>query len=121
MTSWELIHAVVADVAAETGNSPVNLLNKDKRPHVARARSLALWVIRAVFGTASQCSYPRLARMFSFRDHTAALKAVAMTEIAIQAERQWEFVVGGVYTMVSVKELAERLYQKYACMPTVAS
>lgn len=68
--------AIVAAVAAEVGTSRQELLSRNRRPAVVRARHLAMYLAREL----TDASLPDIGRAFGGRNHTTVLHAVRRVE-----------------------------------------
>ncbi len=62
---------ILASAAAVVGVSVRELISKDRHRPLARARMVAIWLIRRDL----RWSYPHLGRVFGNRDHTTAISA----------------------------------------------
>lgn len=104
MTDTELVQAVVREVAALTGNDPIDLFNKDKRMQITQARGIVFWILRAAGGM----SFPVLGKQFGCH-HTAVMYLHTKTCNAIRGDASWRFWVGDDRTWINVKSVADKV------------
>lgn len=67
----QTVATILDRVSTLTGVHPNEMLNRGRRPDVAEARKVAMWLLRQVRGD----SYPAIARAFGRSDHRSIMSA----------------------------------------------
>ena len=83
------VAAVVDATASQFGLSPEELLARDRRPQVARARKVAMYLARELTGQ----SLPEIGRGFGGRDHSTVHSAVRSVGTAVRADPELAMTV----------------------------
>lgn len=83
------VAAVVDATANQFGLSPEELLARDRRPQVARARKVAMYLARELTGQ----SLPEIGRGFGGRDHSTVHSAVRSIGSAVRADPELAMTV----------------------------
>ena len=78
------IEEIVEVTAARFGVAPADILARDRRPTVASARKLAMYLARAL----TDHSLPEIGRAFGGRDHSTVLSAIRRVEREITADSE---------------------------------
>lgn len=75
---------ILFSVAARFGVTLAELHSADRHKRIARARHVAMWLMRQ-----GGMSYPEIGRAIGNRDHTTVMSAVRKVEAGLEAEPQW--------------------------------
>ncbi|MDQ4047966.1 MAG: chromosomal replication initiator protein DnaA [Actinomycetota bacterium] len=78
------VQEIVDVTATRFGLSPSNLMDRDRRPAVTRARKLAMYLSREL----TEQSLPAIGRAFGGRDHSTVLSAIRRVEDDISVDPQ---------------------------------